>query len=59
VPCGDEAAFLAAAQRVADDAGLRARFGRAARAAVAGLKLVSVSRNIYDLLRDLAQRKAA
>ncbi len=59
VPCGDENAFMAAAQRLAADAALRRRLGRAAREAVAGLCPGSVSENFSSLLTQLAQRRAA
>lgn len=59
VPCGDESAFIAAAQRLAADAPLRRRLGRAAREAVAGLNPDSVSENFSGLLTELAQRRAA
>jgi glycosyltransferase involved in cell wall biosynthesis len=59
VPCADEDAFVAAAQRLAKDAALRRRLGADARSAVAGLNPATVARQFADLLTDLAQRRAA
>jgi glycosyltransferase involved in cell wall biosynthesis len=59
VPCGDEFAFVAAAERLARDSGLRSRLGREARQAVAGLKPSTVAEQFAALLTRLSLRSAA
>ena len=59
VPCGDEVAFVAAAERLARDSGLRSRLGREARQAVAGLQPSTVAEQFAALLTRLSLRSAA
>jgi glycosyltransferase involved in cell wall biosynthesis len=59
VPCGDEQAFVSAAERLACEPELRRTLGLAARCAVAGLDPASVSLCFSHLLGGLAARRAA
>lgn len=59
VRCGDEAAFVAAAERLAADGELCRHLGAAARRAVSGLAPSTVSQNFADLLAALETRSAA
>jgi glycosyltransferase involved in cell wall biosynthesis len=59
VACGDEADFIAAAQRLGADAELRRHLGAAARRAVSGLSPSTVSLHFAELLGSLAIRRAA
>jgi glycosyltransferase involved in cell wall biosynthesis len=56
---GDEAAFVAAAEALADDVARWPQMGRAARAAVMPLEPVQVARNLAGLLSGLATGRAA
>lgn len=58
VPCGDEAGFIAAAQRLADDPALRRAMGAAARQAVCRLDPGAVAVRFAALLDALARGTA-
>lgn len=55
----DEAAFIAAALRLASDDGARRRMGAAARQAVSDLHPLDVSRRFADLLSSLTIKEHA
>jgi glycosyltransferase involved in cell wall biosynthesis len=59
VPCGDETAFIAAAERLASEPELRRHLGAAARKAVMGLNPGTVSAHFAELLTHLSERRAA
>ncbi|MFK3649946.1 glycosyltransferase family 4 protein [Lysobacter enzymogenes] len=56
LPSGDEAGFIAAAARIAEDDALRARMARAGREAIGGLRPQQVAADFDAVLHGLADR---